>query len=171
MDAGTLTIRKERPEDVAAIARVVEAAFHSHPYSNQTEHILVDRLRSAGVLSVSLVAVLDGVLVGHIAFSPVTIDGKPCRWFGLAPVSVQPAHQGEGIGSMLIRAGLAELERLGCDGCVLLGEPAYYGRFGFRVREGLTLPGVPPEYFMALPFRAEQATGEVAYHDAFQVCG
>lgn len=171
MEAGTLTIRKERPEDVAAIARVVEEAFHSHPYSNQTEHILVDRLRSAGVLSVSLVAVLDGALVGHIAFSPVTIDGKPCRWFGLAPVSVQPAHQGEGIGSMLIRAGLAELERLGCDGCVLLGEPAYYGRFGFRVREGVNLPGVPPEYFLALPFRAEQATGEVAYHDAFQVCG
>ncbi|WP_162605146.1 GNAT family N-acetyltransferase [Geomonas oryzae] len=166
-----MTIRKERPEDAAAITRVVEAAFHSHPYSNQTEHILVERLRSAEALSISLVAVLDGAVVGHIAFSPVTIDGKPCRWFGLAPVSVEPDHQGEGIGSMLIRAGLAQLERLGCDGCVLLGEPAYYGRFGFKVRDGLTLPGVPPEYFLALPFRAEEAAGEVAYHDAFEVCG
>lgn len=171
METGKVMIRKERPEDAGAIARVVEAAFHNHPYSNQTEHILVERLRAAGALAVSLVAVLDSAVVGHIAFSPVTIDGKPCRWFGLAPVSVQPGHQGEGIGAMLIRAGLAELERLGCDGCVLLGEPEYYGRFGFKVRDGLTLPGVPPEYFLALPFRAEQATGVVAYHDAFEICG
>lgn len=170
METGKLTVRKERPEDALAIARVVEEAFHRHPYSNQTEHILIERLRSAGALSVSLVAVLEDTVVGHIAFSAVTIDGKPCRWFGLAPVSVQPGHQGEGIGSMLIRAGLAELERIGCDGCVLLGEPEYYGRFGFRAREELTLPGVPPEYFLALPFRAAKAVGEVAYHDAFHVC-
>lgn len=165
-------IRKELPGDSEAISKVVAAAFETHPHSNQTEHLLVQKLRELDALTVSLVAVLDGEMVGHIAFSAVTVNGEFRHWYGLAPVSVLPEFQGRGIGTLLVEAGLARLRELGARGCVLLGEPGYYGRFGFRVREGLTLPGVPPEYFLALPlFEEEDVRGEVAYHEAFGICG
>lgn len=165
-----VTIRKETANDLVAIGKVVADAFEHHPHSNQTEHLLVDRLRQAGALSISLVAEADGIIVGHIAFSPVTISGNDCDWYGLAPVSVLPEFQGEGIGSRLIRAGMSQLREMGAKGCVLLGEPEFYGRFGFLVRDGLTLPGVPPEYFLALQFTEEEIQGEVLYHQAFDIC-
>jgi putative acetyltransferase len=129
----------------------------------------VDKLREAGALSISLVAEVDGKVVGHIAFSPVSIGGEQSNWYGLAPVSGHPAYQRQGIGGMLIQAGLAELHKLGAAGCVLLGEPAYYGRFGFAPVDRLTLAGVPPEYFLALPFSDENIQGEMAYHKAFEI--
>jgi putative acetyltransferase len=132
---------------------------------------LVEKLRETGALSISLVAEVDGKVVGHIAFSPVSIQGEQSNWYGLAPVSVLPAYQRQGIGGMLIQAGLAELHKMGAAGCVLLGEPAYYGRLGFAPVEGLTLAGVPPEYFLTLPFSEEKIQGEVAYHKAFEICG
>lgn len=165
-----VTIRQETANDLEAIGKVVADAFEHHPHSNQTEHLLVDRLRQAGALSISLVAEADGIIVGHIAFSPVSISGNDCGWYGLAPVSVLPEFQGEGIGSRLIRAGMSQLREMGAKGCVLLGEPEFYGRFGFLVRDGLTLPGVPPEYFLALPFTEEGIQGEVLYHQAFDIC-
>ena len=165
-----LVIRKETAADVEAIRNVVADAFEHHPHSNQTEHLLVDALRHAGALSVSLVAEADGIVVGHIAFSPVTIAGKSCNWYGLAPVSVLPEFQGEGIGSRLVKAGLERLHELGAKGCVLLGEPEYYGRFNFALRDGLTLAGVPPEYFLVLPFTEDEARGVVVYHKAFDIC-
>lgn len=167
-----VTIRNEAAGDQAAITTVVAAAFETHPHSNQTEHLLVQKLREQGALTISLVAEFEGEVVGHIAFSPVTVDGAFCNWFGLAPVSVLPEFQGRGIGSLLVEAGVARLRELGAKGCVLLGEPGYYGRFGFALREGLTLPGVPPEYFLALPLSEdEEVRGEVAYHQAFEICG
>jgi putative acetyltransferase len=117
------------------------------------------------------VAVVEERVVGHIAFSPVTIDGEFCDWYGLAPVSVHPSCQSQGIGGKLIVEGLARLRDLGAKGCVLLGEPSYYGRFGFVADEGLILEGVPPEYFMVLPFTAEFAKGIVRYHGSFAICG
>lgn len=163
-------IRKENSHDLQEIDRVVFAAFENHPHSNGTEHLLVNMLREAGALSISLVAVVDDHVVGHIGFSPVTIAGKFCHWYGLAPVSVTPALQRQGIGSALINDGLAELHKLGARGCVLLGEPDYYGRFGFTVCDGLSLAGVPPEYFLALPFADQYPRGEVLYHRAFEIC-
>lgn len=165
-----VVIRRETAADCEAIRQVLVAAFENHPHSNQTEHLLVERLRDQAALTISLVAEAEGIVVGHIAFSPVTVAGRSCDWYGLAPVSVLPEFQGEGIGTRLIREGMAQLQLLGAQGCVLLGEPEYYGRFGFAVLDGLTLPGVPPEYFLAFRFTQEEVRGEVAYHQAFDIC-
>lgn len=162
-----MLIRSETPADQRAIFDVTQAAFRGHPHSEQTEAYIVQALRAAGALTLSLVAELDARVVGHAAFSPVQIsDGSP-SWFGLGPVSVDPAHQGRGIGTALIEHGLARLQARGAAGCVLVGEPAYYGRFGFRPEPGLlVLPDMPPTHFLALTFGAP-ARGTVTYHPGF----
>jgi putative acetyltransferase len=162
-----LIIRPEKPADVEAIFSLTAAAFHGHPHSQQTEQWIVNALREAGVLSLSLVAEQKGAVLGHLAFSPVGIaDGSP-DWYGLGPVSVLPTCQGRGVGTALIAEGLARLQADGAHGCVVLGEPAYYGRFGFTHQPALVLDGVPPDYFLALPLGAHLAQGVVHYHAAF----
>jgi putative acetyltransferase len=169
MDVGAPSIRDERAGDIDAIRAVVAAAFAGHPHSQQTEHRIVDALRAADVLSLSLVAESDGAVVGYVAFSPVSIgDGSP-GWYGLGPVAVAPAQQRRGIGRVLIEAGLARLRGLGAAGCVVVGDPGYYGRFGFVASAGLRYPGLPPEYFMALSLTAAPARGDVTYQAAFDV--
>lgn len=163
----SLRIRHEAPGDAAAIEAVTVAAFLRAPHTDHTEHVIVRALRAAGQLSISLVAEHDGVIVGHVAISPVTISDGAQAWFGLGPVSVTPAHQGRGIGTRLIEQALAALRERDANGCVVLGEPGYYSRFGFRAEPQLTLPGVPPEYFQALPFAAALPRGHVSYHEAF----
>ena len=116
-------IRKEQPGDIAAIRRLTDEAFRGVPYSNQKEAAIIDALRLASALTLSLVAEEERSLLGHVAFSPVLIDGTDCNWYGLGPVSVQPGRQGEGIGSTLIREGLLRLQEVGAKGCVLLGDP------------------------------------------------
>ncbi len=161
------TIRPETPDDVDAIEAVTVAAFREAPHSSHTEQHIVRALREAGALSVSLVAECGGEVVGHVAASPVTLsDGTP-GWFGLGPVSVSPAWQGRGIGSALMEACQARLRERAARGCVLVGEPGYYQRFGFRSLPGLILSGVPPEYFIALDWGDERPQGEVAFHPAF----
>lgn len=165
-------LRPEHPTDAEAIGALIAQAFAGHPHSGGTEPAIVRGLRAAGALTLSLVAV-DGTgeIVGHVAFSPVTIAGRAGRWYGLGPISVRPALQRAGIGSQLMAQGLARLKALGAEGCVVLGEPAYYGRWGFSVHEGLVYPGVPPGYFMALAFGGGVPRGEVAYHAAFSAQG
>jgi putative acetyltransferase len=138
-------LRPERPEDVDAIRTLTETAFKTAPHADGTEHIIIDRLRAAGALTLSLVMEADGAIVGHVAFSPVTVSDGSTDWYGLGPISVDPARQGEGIGGRLIGEGLQRLKALGAAGCVLLGDPAYYSRFGFVADPKLTLDGVPPE--------------------------
>ena len=162
-----MNIRPERPGDESAIAAVIEAAFLHAAHRDGTEASIVERLREAGALSISLVAADEGRITGHIAFSPVTIDGKDLNWFGLGPVAVLPDRQGDGIGSRLVRSGLEMLRNKGAAGCVLVGEPGYYQRFGFRPDAHLTYPGIPPEYFQALSFGGDMPSGDVAYHPAF----
>jgi putative acetyltransferase len=170
--SSTLSIRPERPDDIAQIAALTEAAFAGRPYSRGTERFIVGLLRNAGALRVSLVAERDGRLVGHIAFSPVQISDGSSGWYGLGPVSVWPDCQRQGIGQALVRAGLAELRALGAHGCVLLGDPAYYGRFGFAADARLRLPGVPPAFFQALRLdAATPAQGDVSFHPAFDAKG
>lgn len=163
----SLRLRNEAPGDAAAIEAVTVAAFLDAPHTDHTEQFIVRALRAAGRLSVSLVAEHDGVIVGHVAISPVTISDGATDWYGLGPVSVLPPHQGRGIGSQLITRALALLRERGAAGCVVLGEPGYYGRFGFRAVPQLMLPGVPPEYFQALSFHGELPSGDVAYHASF----
>jgi putative acetyltransferase len=160
-------IRSETKGDVDAIAAVTEAAFETLEISNHTEQYIVAALRSAHALTISLVAETDGRVVGHIAFSPVTIsDGCP-DWYGLGPVSVLPEYQRRGIGSALIREGLSRLEALGAGGCCLVGHPGYYGRFGFENPAGLVCEGVPEEVFFALCIDGHLPQGAVSFHEAF----
>lgn len=160
-------IRAERPGDEDAIYEVTAAAFLEAPHTSHTEQFIVRELRRAGALAVSLVVEIEGRIVGHVAISPVAIDGIARGWFGLGPVSVLPAHQGAGIGSRLVREALARLKTAGAHGCVLVGEPAFYGRFGFRAEPSLVLPEVPPEYFQALRFAPDLPCGVVTFHAAF----
>jgi putative acetyltransferase len=162
-----IIIRDETPLDIDAITEVTHAAFQTLPISNHTEEFIIHALRKADVLAVSLVADLGGKVVGHIAFSPVTMaDGSP-GWYGLGPVSVVPELHRRGIGKALVHQGLSALKALGAKGSVLVGDPDYYERFGFQNLPGLTHEGVPPRNLLALPFDERQPTGAVVFHEGF----
>ena len=164
-----LEIRNETVADVRAIEAVTVAAFLNAPHTSHTEHFIVDALRNDGKLTISLVADVRGTVVGHVAVSPVSISDGATGWYGLGPISVAPEYQRRGVGSRLMREALRVLREQGAAGCVLLGEPAYYSRFGFQVDPNLSLPGVPSEYFLAVSFDASRARGIVSYHSAFNV--
>lgn len=166
-----MKIRDETSGDVGAIAQVTAAAFHDLALSHHTEQFIVAALRSAGALTVSLVAEVDGRVVGHIAFSPVTMSDGSSGWYGLGPVSVLPEFQRRGIGSALIREGLARLKERKARGCCLVGHPDYYPRFGFRNPPGLKFEGVPAEVFFALPFDGQLPQGTVEFHEGFRAEG
>ncbi len=163
-----MEIRPEQPKDAEAIRHITKMAFAAVEHSSQTEAAIVDALRSAGVLTISLVSIEEGDVVGHIAFSPVMIDGKDIGWYGLGPLSVTPGRQNQGIGGALVREGLLRLAKLGAKGCVVLGDPGYYKRLGFDNDAGLVLDGVPAEYFMRLALNGPAApSGRVDYHQGF----
>lgn len=140
----TCAIREERPDDAGEIHALIEAAFRDAPYSDGTEAAIVDRLRADRALALSLVAVEDRI-VGHVAFSRVTISDGAVGWYGL----------------------LDRLRGIGARGCVVLGEPAYYGRFGFRHDPRLAFAGPPARYFQMLDFAGEPPAGLVRYAAAF----
>lgn len=166
-----MIIREETGSDVDAIGEVTIAAFRDHPHSRRTEQFIVQRLRADNALTVSLVAEADGLVVGHVAFSPVEMSDGTSGWYGLGPVSVSPGYQRQGIGRGLISEGLSRLKALGARGCVLVGDPGYYGRFGFRNHPALTLEGVPQEVFLALPFDGHVPQGRATFHEAFLATG
>lgn len=166
-----MMIRSEEAKDVEAIAEVTKAAFENHPYSRQTESCIIDALRAAGALTVSLVAEVEDAVVGHVAFSPVTISDGSDNWYGLGPVAVLPAFQNRGIGTALINEGLSALKSLEARGCALVGEPAFYQRFGFKSVPELTMEGVPQENLLALPFGDRMPRGVVAHHEGFWATG
>lgn len=163
----TVLLRHEVLADIEIIEKLVADAFRNAPHTTHREQFIVNSLREDDQLSLSLVAVEDERIVGHLAASPVFIDGNASSWFGLGPISVAPDRQGIGVGSQMIRHALLELRRGGASGCVLLGDPHYYGRFGFIARTALLLPGVPNEYFQALAFHNGVPQGTVEYHKAF----
>ncbi len=164
-------IRGETPDDVGDIADVTVAAFRTLEISNQTEHFIIDALRAAGALTVSLVAEVDGRVVGHVAFSPVTISDGTADWYGLGPVSVLPEYQRQGIGGALIREGLLRLQALNARGCCLVGDPGYYERFGFERIPGFGHAGVPEDVFVAMCFDGRVPQGVVEFHEAFKADG
>ena len=166
-----VNIRHETNGDEDRIRLVTIEAFKTLEVSDQTEHFVIDALRATGALTLSLVAELDGRVVGHIAFSPVSLSDGTTDWYGLGPVSVLPAYQRTGIGSALTREGLARLKELGAKGCCLVGHPGYYTKFGFENTPGLVLEGVPPEVFFALSFDGRHPSGQVFFHQAFLATG
>ncbi|HEV2435193.1 MAG TPA: N-acetyltransferase [Verrucomicrobiae bacterium] len=166
-----IVIRNERPDDVGAITEVTIAAFKTLAISHHTEQFVIEALRAAGALTLSLVAETNGRVIGHIAFSPVIIsDGTP-NWYGLGPVSVLPEHQRKGIGKALIKAGLSRLKDRNAQGCCLVGHPDYYRKFGFKNVSGLVHEGVPSEVFFALSFDGRTPQGTVAFHEGFKADG
>jgi len=170
MNEGIL-IRSETPADADDITDVTVAAFRTLAISNHTEQFVILALRAADALTISLVAEVDGRVVGHIAFSPVTMSDGTADWYGLGPVSVLPEFQRRGIGAALIRQGLSRLNDLGARGCCLVGHPGYYERFGFRNVQGLVHEGVPADVFFALSFDDRIPQGTVEFHDAFKADG
>lgn len=166
-----MIIRNEKESDVEAIFEITKEAFENCPYSNHTEQFIVNALRAAKALTISLVAEVGGKVVGHIAFSPVTISDGSHNWYGLGPVSVLPKLQKQGIGKALIHEGLSLLKSSGGQGCVLVGEPEYYKRFGFGSFPDLMLEGVPQEYVLALPFDKNIAQGFIVHHQSFSANG
>jgi putative acetyltransferase len=166
-----IVIRNEMDDDVSPITEVTIAAFKTLAISNHTEQFIIEALRAADALTVSLVAEVNGRVMGHIAFSPVTIaDGTP-NWYGLGPVSVLPEHQRQGIGKALIREGLSRLKDLNARGCCLVGHPDYYKKFGFKNISGLLHEGVPQEVFFALSFDGHTPQGAVTFHEGFKADG
>ncbi len=164
-------LREECSEDAAEIHALTAAAFLDAPHTDHTEQFVVDALRAAGALEISLVVEDDGKIVGHVAVSPVSISDGALHWFGLGPISVSPERQGQGIGSILMKRALELLRELGAAGCVVLGDPDYYGRFGFKPEGDLVLSGVPPEYFQVISFSSILPRGTVTYHQAFDARG
>ena len=164
-----MIIRPETLGDHDSIRNILIAAFANHPYSHQTEHLIVEALRADDALTVSLVAEVDGTVVGQIAFSPVSIDGKDCGWLALGPVAVLPSHQRQGIGQALVNEGLKTIRSIGVQGCVLVGDPAFYRRFGFHHNPALRMEGIPPEVLMCLPMGDQMPGGIVTHHPAFSV--
>jgi putative acetyltransferase len=166
-----IVIRNEMDDDVGTITEVTIAAFKTLAISNHTEQFIIEALRAADALAVSLVAEVNGRVTGHIAFSPVTIsDGTP-NWYGLGPVSVLPEHQRQGIGKALIWEGLSRLKDLNARGCCLAGHPDYYKKFGFKNIPGLMLEGVPQEVFFTLSFDGHTPQGTVTFHEGFKADG
>ncbi|MBI5505785.1 MAG: N-acetyltransferase [Deltaproteobacteria bacterium] len=166
-----IAIRSETQLDVKAIAEVTVAAFSTLEISNHTEQFIVEALRAAKVLVISLVAEVDARVIGHIAFSPVTISDGTANWYGLGPVSVLPEYQRRGIGKALIREGLSRLRAMNARGCCLVGHPDYYRQFGFENPPRLVHEGVPPEVFFALSFDGHTPQGRLAFHDGFNADG
>jgi putative acetyltransferase len=154
-----LTIRLETPEDRVAIRQVNQEAF-----GRKAEAEIVEKLRERGVLSPSLVAVQNDVVIGHIAFSPVEITTEDSSFeaLTLGPIAVLPPHQNKGIGSQLVLAGLDECRRLGHEIIILVGHPNYYPRFGFvpANAKGIACEfEVPDEAWMILELREGALAG------------
>jgi putative acetyltransferase len=165
-----IVIRSETDADVAAITEVTVAAFKTLEISNHTEQFIIVALRAAKALTISLVAESDGRVVGHVAFSPVTISDSR-NWYGLGPISVLPAYQRQGIGKALISEGLSRLKSLNAQGCCLVGHPDYYRKIGFKNMPGLVLEDVPQEVFLALSFDGHTPQGIVTFHEGFKADG
>ena len=163
-----IIIRCETDADIDAIRDVTVSAFRTLEISSHTEQFIIAALRTAKSLTVSLVAEVDGRVVGHIAFSPVTISDGTRNWYGLGPVSVLPEYQRQGIGKALIEEGLSRLRSVNARGVCLVGHPDYYRKFGFKNVPGFVLEGVPQEFFLALSFDGHTPQGAVTFHDAFK---
>ncbi len=163
-----MIIRDETPGDEATIHELTKVAFAPVEMSDGSEPNIIDALRRNGDLVVSLVALDCEEIIGHVAFSPVTVSEGGGQWFGLGPISVRPNRQKSGVGRQLVEDGLERLQSLGAAGCVLLGDPDYYGRFGFQSHGDLAYGNVPMEYVQSLSFGSERAKGEVRYSSAFE---
>lgn len=162
-----MLLRLATISDTSAIRTLIAAAFRDAPHAGGTEADIVDLLRADDALTISIVASDADDIVGHVAFSAVTIGGRTMGWFGLGPVAVRREMRRKGLGARLIEAGLDNLRKRNAGGCVVLGDPAYYGRFGFVTNPRLFFADAPAAYFQSLLLQGDDPVGEVKYHAAF----
>ena len=167
-DEGRLrvVIRRESITDRDAIRSLTARAFSGLSFSDGSEPLIIEALREANALALSLVAVLGDRIAGHVAFSEV---GPPEQsgWFALGPVSVDPPLQRRGVGSQLIEAGLRTLREQDAKGCVLIGDHRYYHRFGFVVAPAFASPQYPSQHFQIVRFGDSLPEGPVTFHPGF----
>lgn len=164
-----MLVRDERSSDINAIDSLTTTAFAAMEFSDGTEAPIVQALRADGDLTISLVAEIDGLIVGHVAISPLAIAGAGHPWFGLGPISVDPAHQRQGIGRVLISEALDRLRNMEATGCALIGNPEVYRGSGFASDGQLTYLDVPTEYVQRIVFHGDSPTGELIYAPAFDL--
>jgi len=164
-----MLVRDEKEQDQKAVHALNVAAFETAAEAN-----LVDMLRAQAHPVISLVAEKNNTVVGHILFSPVSLSGHPdLKIMGLAPMCVAPQHQRQGIGTALVRAGLARCRKSGFGAVVVLGHPEYYPRFGFLPAKRLGIDceyDVPEDVFMLIelqPAYLRGVSGIIKYHAAF----
>lgn len=160
-------VRPERPEDRQAIFDVTQRAFAPMPYAGGDEQLLPDRFRDANALALSLVAEKDGRVMGQITLTPATPADRSTGWYAIGPVSVEPAIQHQGVGSLLIRAAIAWMREQGGTGCVLVGNPEYYSRFGFHRFPSLTPTGEPAEFYQMLSLDGREPDVVVHFHPLY----
>lgn len=162
-----MLIRAERPADIDAIRDLTGRAFMGMPYRQGTEAPIIRLLRQSGDLALSLVAEEDGTVIGHVAFSPVRIGGASGKWFGLGPISVEPARQRSGIGKALIKSGLEILKAQDAAGVALIGDPDVYRSSGFASDGRLTYKSLETRYVQRVLFSGPAPEGELHFADAF----
>lgn len=160
-----MLIRNEAAGDIPAISRLVTEALLTLAQSTGTEASIVEKLRADGALALSLVAEEKGKVIGYLAASAARI-GTQDGWALIGPIVVLPSRHRQGIGTALMAEALRRL-RATSRGTALVGDPAYYGRFGFRAFPGLGVAGCPPEVVQALPFDGIEPRGELIHHPAF----
>lgn len=160
-----MVIRDEAVGDHAAISRLITDAFLALPQSSGTEARIVEALRDDGALDLAMVVEERGEVVGYLAASAATI-GTDANWGLIGPIAVEPSRQRQGIGTALMNEAIHRL-RASSRGAALVGDPAYYQRFGFRAFPELTVSGCPPEVVQALPFDGAEPRGELLHHSAF----
>ncbi|MBY0558961.1 GNAT family N-acetyltransferase [Hyphomicrobium sp.] len=160
-----MQIRNETIGDIPAISRLVTEALLMLAQSTGTEARIVEELRRDGALALSLVAEEEGEIIGYLAASAARIDRQD-GWSLIGPLVVLPSRHRQGIGTALMAEALRRL-RTTSRGAALVGDPAYYGRFGFRTFPGLGVAGCPPEVVQALPFDGAEPRGELIHHPAF----
>ncbi|MBQ2262740.1 MAG: N-acetyltransferase [Loktanella sp.] len=160
-----MLIRNETVDDIPEIRAVVTEAMTMLAQSTGTEAQIIDRLREDKALALSLVAEDDGKVVGYLAVSQALV-GAQDSWGLIGPLAVLPSRHGQGIGSTLIAETIRRL-RMTFQGAVLVGDPRYYGRFGFRAYPELGVGAIPPEFVQALTFGVAEPRGEVIHHPAF----
>lgn len=163
-----LLIRTERPGDEDAIHSLTLAAFEAMAFSDGSEASIIRSLRKSGDLALSLVAEENGTIIGHVAFSPVTIDAIHNDWFGLGPISVLPDRQRQGIGKALILKGLDVLKVRGARGCALIGYPEVYAPVGFESDGLLSYGKVDSSYIQRIVLSGPAPSGELRFSPAFE---
>ncbi len=159
--------READVKDADAIATVIGVAFTASRFGLHNEITVARTLLGQTPLCCAMLAEDGTGPVGCAVVSPVTISGHASHWYGLGPVAVVPGRQQQGIGSRLVQGVLAHLQAHRAAGCVVLGSPALYGRFGFQEDPGLTLPGYDRAHFLVLRWRDRHASGSVRYHPVF----